>query len=619
MRLPDNSILEEFPGLSAEELEAVNNFYDHYLFYQKDGHGRRVWTSCCHHQNEYIGPDMMLVTPEHRAVLWAKHGDPIACPFCGRPVEVKSIGTSRRCAKLGRYIPVVFLHASEDGDSIYAQAYWTHKDFSGNYAAEPLYMPTRVYRFRRGEALQWEREDIRGGWEMRPKKARHIQQPFDRNTDNPGYRVVGMERLQGSFLRYTQYESWDLRGMNDNRLHTSLVRYLALAALYPESVEMLMKAKLKEPIEDYIYCHRKNCAVLRWGERDPRRAFGLTRVELREFLGGSRSLETLYVYRAFARAGVKVSMGEAAASAARLFAYRAKPRDVAKVCAAAGVKPEKLVRYLGQYTGGCHAGGHRSLVEIVGHWWDYIGNAKTLGYDMAAPGVLMPRDLQEAHDNAAALIQRQEEERRARELAERNAEEREKLRLAKLTFDRRLAKLRDKYEFQAGGYLIRVAESAEEIIAEGKALGHCVAGYAERHLKGTLTILFLRRANEPDKPLVTMEMDGKRLVQAHGYKNEWKPCPENPNRRSPRALYAEILDPWLAWVKAGSKRDKRGRTKAKRGDAREQVGKTRSGTNGPEVPAGPQDGLCSRRDLDTVAEGVERDKLPKTKKEVQVA
>ncbi len=42
--------------------------------------------------------------------------------------------------------------------------------------------------------------------------------------------------------------------------------------------------------------------------------------------------------------------------------------------------------------------------------------------------------------------------------------------------------------------------------------------------------------------------------------------------------------------------------------AREQAGKTRSGANGPQPPEGAQAGLRSRRGLDAVAEGAERDK-----------
>ena len=96
---------------------------------------------------------------------------------------------------------------------------------------------------------------------------------------------------------------------------------------------------------------------------------------------------------------------------------------------------------------------------------------------------------------------------------------------------------------------------------EGKALKHCVGGYAARHMTGATTILFLRRRDRPHTPLATIEMNGNRIVQVHGYRNEIEPCAENPERVSARELYKNVLDPWLKWLKGGSKREKDGRLK----------------------------------------------------------
>ena len=59
-----------------------------------------------------------------------------------------------------------------------------------------------------------------------------------------------------------------------------------------------------------------------------------------------------------------------------------------------------------------------------------------------------------------------------------------------------------------------------DIAYEGKALSHCVGGYAERHAKGALSIMFIRKKSEPDKPYYTMEVsaDGK-IVQVRGKRN----------------------------------------------------------------------------------------------------
>lgn len=66
------------------------------------------------------------------------------------------------------------------------------------------------------------------------------------------------------------------------------------------------------------------------------------------------------------------------------------------------------------------------------------------------------------------------------------------------------------------------------------------------------TILFLRDRERPGKPLVTIEMNGNQIVQIHGYQNDAGQAVK------PMVRYADILDPWLAWLAAGSKRNEDG-------------------------------------------------------------
>lgn len=68
--------------------------------------------------------------------------------------------------------------------------------------------------------------------------------------------------------------------------------------------------------------------------------------------------------------------------------------------------------------------------------------------------------------------------------------------------------------------------------------------------KGVVTILFLRKVREPNTPYVTIEMDGNQIRQIHGYGNE------RSGEESPRKVHKDFLDTWLAWLKAGSRRDK---------------------------------------------------------------
>ena len=111
------------------------------------------------------------------------------------------------------------------------------------------------------------------------------------------------------------------------------------------------------------------------------------------------------------------------------------------------------------------------------------------------------------------------------------------------------------------GYLIRVPNNADEILDEGRKLKHCVGGYAKRHISGQTTILFMRQAKHPDKPWLTIEMDGNKLQQIHGYRNEGICTAEGRFAPDPREVYKDFIDAWLDWLKKGSRRDKDGRPK----------------------------------------------------------
>ena len=174
-------------------------------------------------------------------------------------------------------------------------------------------------------------------------------------------------------------------------------------------------------------------------------------------------------------------------------------------------------------------------------WLDYIDAAKRLRYDLARRDVAFPKDLQGTHDAAVAAIRYEE-----------NA-------AARKAYEKRYKKLKKKYSFSAMGLCIVVPEDDRQIINEGKTLHHCGGGYAERHMSGAATILFLRKEKTPHRSYITIEMCGKQgndIRQIHGYGNEQK---AGKKLASPQERHGAFIDLWLAWLKAGSKRDKSGR------------------------------------------------------------
>ena len=170
--------------------------------------------------------------------------------------------------------------------------------------------------------------------------------------------------------------------------------------------------------------------------------------------------------------------------------------------------------------------------------------AQKLDYDLTEETVAMPKDLEQRHDAAAAIIRHQVSE-----------EERKK-------YKKRKRMLEKKYTFALGELCILVPQSTEEIVQEGKTLHHCVGDYADRHVRGATTILFLRKRKKQGRSFLTIEMNEYRgkvdIRQIHGYKNEYYGKSDS-KIVEPREKYREFLDTWLAWVNAGSERDKQGR------------------------------------------------------------
>lgn len=73
-------------------------------------------------------------------------------------------------------------------------------------------------------------------------------------------------------------------------------------------------------------------------------------------------------------------------------------------------------------------------------------------------------------------------------------------------------------------YCVSVPGEAEDLLRESDSLGHCVRDYCEAVANGSTYILFLRRADKPDKPYVTMEVTKRyRLVQVKARENEPAP------------------------------------------------------------------------------------------------
>ena len=172
------------------------------------------------------------------------------------------------------------------------------------------------------------------------------------------------------------------------------------------------------------------------------------------------------------------------------------------------ITPLKLMRYIGrQYekvkdervTFGYLR--YENAGRILSEYKDYLQAAVKLEYDLKNSFVLFPRNLKKAHDFASDLYQERETEINDRLISDA------------------YPSLLKQYGFTKNGLTVLPPKTAQEIVAEGHALHHCVGTYISKVVDGESVILFIRRKEAPETPFYTMELRGGAISQARGQNN----------------------------------------------------------------------------------------------------
>ena len=144
------------------------------------------------------------------------------------------------------------------------------------------------------------------------------------------------------------------------------------------------------------------------------------------------------------------------------------------------------------WTTGRYNWNRNDLVNFIG---DYARMADTVfpnGFEK------YPKDIIDHHDGVSKLY------------------EKEKIKYD----DQKFVKYIDpKMEYSTKDFCIIYPKSTGDIQSEGRLLVHCVGSYVQRVINGQTTILFMRKKDEPDTPLVTVEVYDGRIHQARGKYN----------------------------------------------------------------------------------------------------
>ncbi len=148
---------------------------------------------------------------------------------------------------------------------------------------------------------------------------------------------------------------------------------------------------------------------------------------------------------------------------------------------------------------------YSNMNDLLIAYRDYLVMAEELEFDLANDFVLFPNSLPDAHDKANDL--RKKKEQAVYDTAISSAFE----------------ELTNRYGYEKADLMIVPPKCAKEIVDEGHALHHCVGSYIKRVSNGETIILFVRRKEEPDKPLCTVELKDNAISQARIQNNQDPP------------------------------------------------------------------------------------------------
>ena len=389
------------------------------------------------------------------------------------------------------------------GDELFARCYHHYSD--GRLVERQRYV------FTVSGAVRWGWDEVKG-WQVRSdfREPVFCNPAYGYSFDN-SYTVLNFEAVGQSCMKYSQAESY-AGGM--------LMCYLRLYCKHL-NLEYLMKQGYSCLLEEVCTGYWGNVTRLKvsprinWRSNDLLKMLELNRNEFK-LLRGRENLYELYC--GYREDFPRMKPADILALARLIGAQR----GTFDICLRrTGLTPEKLMKYLIKQDAEIH------------DYYDYLDQCMRLNYDRADPAVSLPRDFHAKHEQLAEIERALAEERLAKKTAQQD----------KLIAE--LAEYRRKLEFEHGRLILVQPKSVREIVDEGAALSHCVGGYAERHAKGALHIMFLRRADHPDVPWYTVEISKElKIVQCRGYKNNVEQrggTPKAPEVTEFENVYREYL------------------------------------------------------------------------------
>lgn len=549
------TIIKNAPAITDEDVEVINRSFEPYIFYKNDKKDRAQHCICSCCREHFTVPELQrTITPEDREFLSATHNKFVKCPKCGVTAQKKQIGVVKSCSTLGGYSRTVLVKRRSENEVYLIYTYNT-KDYLGlpHYEAEkgliqnveydtlPRYEVNAIYYLTPNQQRMFKKNWYSDMWDETK-----IKEPFNKTfvynfSRNTGYWLVGTEKLENTFLKYLEISKYaKLWGRCTGGY--SEIPYCKIISLFAKykSLEFLAKQGFDDFVFQMINKESEAPTLYDWQATTPYKFFKkLSKSEIKELKGNDVCTRgDVYCYLQMKAVNNKISVEEyVELKKAGGYYFEALSKKMRKH----KIQTKTMLNFLNKLENGKKVDDFERLKAYrVSTWLDYVEAAEACGYDLSVHNVLFPKELKTAHDEAVAVREQIRFENEKKSQAEKLKKEQDALNDKNNLYAKRYKKLQKAYEYCDEKYCIVIPKGATEIVLEGRALSHCVGGYAERHIKGKTTILFMRNVENTEEALVTIELNEESLtvIQAHGKKN-----------RDPSDEEQAFIDKWLKNVK----------------------------------------------------------------------
>lgn len=508
------------PALSDEIIDYVQDevfLFSRYIFTRRQG--KRRYGYCTHCNQEFlIAQTSTRKSSYYEIVLEQARKKPrqtMKCPSCGSVCVVKASGRGRKHMLDKAYL-VYYEKSVKNPQVIVARGIWVTRDYRGDYKnVETRYNHEALYVFEKGhstmlkqEILGYEEDPkaefgyrVLRGWEKRKTVFSLYKDQWNPDTAGyqlyPGNVVVACFVSEDSIAKAVQGTPFQYSTWEEYSYENDMTRFFDLYSKYP-CIEYLTKMGFDNLVREKVNGYTTYRTV-NWKGKSPLQVLKLSKQEIKEIKANEINLSfgLLAFIRSCKSNRLDLSLAEMAA--------------IHQDCVSLGSYYEEIFQSFFEYTTIRKAYNYlkkqarnkriKGIDSALIAWRDYRGDCIKLGLDLTCETTLFPRDLYTAHQNTMQQVKHQTDNELNKTLANQ------------------VKKLTKEYYFEYKGFLIRPAQSTDELIEEGKALHHCVGTYADRYARGESVLLVIRKKSEPEQPYFTVEVIHNTVIQCRGLRN----------------------------------------------------------------------------------------------------